>query len=132
FGRPNYYRQGEEKGRTSVSRGVPKRGPTTIIWHPTPTKFPMKNGPKSRRFRHILLSLAALANRRLRRLGHLTVMRRFGALGRAPNTTGDRTSGAIDRRAGPLFLAARLFRTFPRHFACPGGAGGFSSALSAG
>jgi hypothetical protein len=38
----------------SVPRSVPKRGPMTIIRQPTPTKFPIKNGPKSRRFRPVL------------------------------------------------------------------------------
>jgi hypothetical protein len=30
-----------------VLTSVPKRGPTTIIQQPTPTKFPIKNGLKS-------------------------------------------------------------------------------------
>jgi len=38
----------------SVPKSVPKRGPTTIIRQPTPTKFPIKNGPKSRRLRPVL------------------------------------------------------------------------------
>ena len=33
---------------------APKRGPTTTIQHPTATKFPKKNGPKSRSFRPVL------------------------------------------------------------------------------
>jgi hypothetical protein len=56
----------------SVPTSVPKRGRRPIIRQPTPTKVPTKNGPKSRRFRPVLQSLAALANRRLQPLGHHT------------------------------------------------------------
>ena len=43
--------------------------------HPTPTNLPMKNGPEIIDFRPVLEVLAALANCRLRPLGHLTVHR---------------------------------------------------------
>jgi hypothetical protein len=56
----------------SVPESVPKRGPTTIIRQPTPTKFLIKNGPEIDDFRPVLRFLAALANRRLQPLGHLT------------------------------------------------------------
>src|SRR5882762_2207437 len=56
----------------SVPRSVPKRGPRTIIPQPTPTKVPIKNGPEIIDFRPVLGFPAALANRRLRPLGHLT------------------------------------------------------------
>jgi hypothetical protein len=32
---------------TSVPKSVPKRGPTTTIQHPMPTKLPIKTGLKS-------------------------------------------------------------------------------------
>jgi hypothetical protein len=38
----------------SVPVGVPKRGPATIIGQPTPTKFPLKNGPEIVNFRPVL------------------------------------------------------------------------------
>jgi hypothetical protein len=56
-----------------VPISVPKRDPITIIPHPTPTTNSIKNGPEIVNFRPVLLSLAALANRRLQPLGHLTV-----------------------------------------------------------
>jgi hypothetical protein len=52
----------------SVPKSVPKRGPTTIIRQPTPTKRPIKNGPEIVNFRPVLRFPAALANRRLRAL----------------------------------------------------------------
>jgi hypothetical protein len=39
---------------SSVPTSVPKRGPTTIIRQPTPTKFPIKNGPEIDDFRPVL------------------------------------------------------------------------------
>ena len=56
----------------SVPTSVPKRGPMTIMRQPTPTKAPIKNGPEIINFGPVLGSPAALANRRLRPLGHLT------------------------------------------------------------
>ena len=56
----------------SVPTSVPKRGPGTVILEPTPTNVPIKNGPEIINFRPVLGSLLALANRRLRPLGHLT------------------------------------------------------------
>jgi len=38
----------------SVPKSVPKRGPATIIRHPTPTKSPIKNGPEIVNFRPVL------------------------------------------------------------------------------
>ena len=58
-----------------VPTSVPKRGPRTINRQPTPTKIPMKNGPEIVDFRPVLWFLAALANRRLQPLGHLTAAR---------------------------------------------------------
>ena len=57
----------------SVPASVPKGGPMTINRQPTPTKLPMQNGPKILDFRPVLSFPAALANRRLRPLGHLTL-----------------------------------------------------------
>jgi hypothetical protein len=57
----------------SVATSVPKRGPWTIIRQPTSAKFPMKNGPEIVDFRPVLEFSAALANRRLQPLGHLTL-----------------------------------------------------------
>ena len=37
-----------------VPKSVPKRDPTTIIQHPTPTKRPLKNGPEILNFRPVL------------------------------------------------------------------------------
>ena len=37
-----------------VPESVPKRGPTDIIRHPTPTKVPMENGPEIVDFRPVL------------------------------------------------------------------------------
>ena len=51
---------------------VPERGPRTILRQQTPTKFPLKNGPEIIDFRPVLGFPAALANRRLQPLGHLT------------------------------------------------------------
>ena len=65
----------------SVPTSVPKRGPRTIIRQPTPTNRPIKNGPEIDDFRPVLRFPAALANRRLQPLGHLTVsklLRNFG------------------------------------------------------
>ena len=59
--------------RLSVPTSAPKRGPRTIIRQPTPTKNPIKNGPEIVNFRPVLGFPAALANRRLQPLGHLTV-----------------------------------------------------------
>ena len=56
----------------SVPASVPKPGPRTIIRQPTPTKFQLRNGPEIIDFRPVLEFLAALANRRLQPLGHLT------------------------------------------------------------
>jgi hypothetical protein len=39
---------------SSVPTSVPKRGPRTIIRQPTPTKFPIKNGPEIVNFRPVL------------------------------------------------------------------------------
>ena len=39
---------------SSVPTSVPKRGPTTIIRQPTPTKVPIKNGPEIIDFRPVL------------------------------------------------------------------------------
>ena len=38
----------------SVPQSVPKRGPATIIRHPTPTKFPIKNWPEIVNLRPVL------------------------------------------------------------------------------
>ena len=38
----------------SVPTSVPKRGPSSIIRQPTPTKFPIKNGPEIIDFRPVL------------------------------------------------------------------------------
>jgi hypothetical protein len=38
----------------SVPRNVPKRGPKSITRQPTPTKFPIKNGPEIIDFRPVL------------------------------------------------------------------------------
>jgi hypothetical protein len=57
---------------SGVPKSVPKRGPTAIIRQPTPTMKPIKNGPEIINFRPVLRFLAALANRRLQPLGHLT------------------------------------------------------------
>jgi hypothetical protein len=38
----------------TVPRSVPKRGPTTILRQPTPTKLPIKNGPETVNFRPVL------------------------------------------------------------------------------
>jgi hypothetical protein len=62
----------ERRTAQRVPKSVPKRGPMTILRHPTPTRFVRKNRPEIRDFRPILLSPAALANRRLQPLGHLT------------------------------------------------------------
>jgi hypothetical protein len=59
--------------RRSVPESVPKRGRATIIRQPTPTNDPIKNGPEIVDFRPVLYFVAALANRRLQPLGHLTV-----------------------------------------------------------
>src|SRR5204862_6560185 len=56
----------------NVPKSVPKRGPTSIIRQPTPTKRPIKNGPEIVNSRPVLVSPLALANRRLQPLGHLT------------------------------------------------------------
>ena len=37
----------------SVPTSVPKGGPTTIIWEPTPIKFEIKNGPEIVDFRPV-------------------------------------------------------------------------------
>jgi len=60
------------KAHVGVGLSVPKRGPATIIRQPTPTKFAIKNGPEIIDFRPVLEFPAALANRRLQPLGHLT------------------------------------------------------------
>jgi hypothetical protein len=60
---------------SSVPTSVPKRSPRTILRHPTPTERPIKNGPEIVDFRPVLSFLAALANRRLQPLGHLTVLK---------------------------------------------------------
>jgi hypothetical protein len=39
---------------SSVPTSVPKRGPRPIIRQPTPTKFPIKNGPEIIDFRPVL------------------------------------------------------------------------------
>ena len=57
---------------SSVPTSVPERAPRTIIRQPTPSKRPIKNGPEIVGFRPVLSSPAALANRRLQPLGHLT------------------------------------------------------------
>jgi hypothetical protein len=57
---------------SSVPKSVPKRGPKPVIRQPTPTTNPIKNGPEIVDFRPVLRLLAALANRRLRPLGHVT------------------------------------------------------------
>ena len=56
----------------SVPKSVPERGPEPVIRQPTPTTKPIKNGPEIVNFRPVLRLLAALANRRLQPLGHLT------------------------------------------------------------
>jgi hypothetical protein len=58
-----------------VPTSVPKRDPTTILRQQTPTRFPIKNGPEILDFRPVLRFRAALANRRLQPLGHLTAAR---------------------------------------------------------
>jgi hypothetical protein len=44
---------------------------------PTPTNIPIRNGPEIVDFRPVLGFLAALANRRLRPLGHLTAEAKY-------------------------------------------------------
>jgi hypothetical protein len=56
----------------AVPSSVPRRGPRTISPQTTPTKVPIKNWPETIDFRPALESPLALANRRLRPLGHLT------------------------------------------------------------
>jgi len=56
----------------SVPKSVPKRGPMTIIRQPTATKFPTKKGRNLEDSSPFCDSPAALANRRLQPLGHLT------------------------------------------------------------
>ena len=56
----------------SAPPSVPKRRPRIINPQPTPTKVPIKNGPEIIDFRPVLEFPAALANRRLQPLGHLT------------------------------------------------------------
>jgi hypothetical protein len=58
--------------QSSVAASVPKRRPRTVSRDPTPTKVSIKNGPEIIDFRPVLGFLAALANRRLQPLGHLT------------------------------------------------------------
>jgi len=59
--------------RLQCARQCPKPGPPTINRQPTPTKPEMKNGPEIINFRPVLGCPLALANRRLRPLGHLTM-----------------------------------------------------------
>src|SRR4030095_16338466 len=84
----------------SVPRSVPKRGPAPIIRQPTPTKFPIKNGPEIVNFRAVLRFLAALAKPRLRPFGHLTdpVSVRASELGLTQALNGNRAhpSGVKD------------------------------------
>jgi hypothetical protein len=58
---------------------VPERGPKLVIRQPTPTMKPIKNGPEILNFRPVLRFLAALANRRLQPLGHLTAEAKYTA-----------------------------------------------------
>jgi len=58
-----------------------------ILQHPTPTNKPKKHGPEIVNFRPVPCFVAALANRRLQPLGHLTADCQHAARKHLPDCT---------------------------------------------
>ena len=66
--------------RLWCARQCAQKRPKSVIRRPTPTTKQIKNGPEIVNFRPVLRFLAALANRRLQPLGHLTVSKLLAIL----------------------------------------------------
>jgi hypothetical protein len=84
--------------RRTVSKTVPELDPILVIRNPTRTKLPKENGPEINDFRPVLELSAALANRRLQPLGHLTADVQVYEIQALTRSVHDASNGCETRR----------------------------------